>query len=135
MVASSLAFHAQFQDFLFLQPLGLYLLCCFSLGLWLVISTTAEVSCLVSYSSFTPVPSLLSDGLRYKKWDLKKLIYVYECFVCVCASLGCSALGGQRRKLDLSCHVGAGDETLETGSSKNRIFNLFKSSCIGSCHT
>lgn len=73
MVASSLALHAQFQDFLFLQPLGLYLLCCFSLGLWLLISTTAEVRCLVSYSSFTPVPSLLSGGLRSKKWDLKKI--------------------------------------------------------------
>jgi hypothetical protein len=115
-VAPSLALHAQLWDSLLLQPLGLCLLCCFCLGFWLLTSTTAEGGCLVSYSSFTPTPSLLLGGLRYKKQDFKIILCVWGfAYVCLCTTrVQCP----YRRKrswnhwgwnlMTASWHVGAG---------------------------
>lgn len=48
-------------------------------GLMASHSTTAEGGCLVSYSSFIPIPSLLPGDLRYKKQDFKMISYVKGC--------------------------------------------------------
>lgn len=93
LMASSLALHAPFWDFLLLQPIGLCLLCCFiwaygllKVAAWLMASHLHHCCrCLLSVLlSFRPLPSLLPGGLRYKKQDLKS-DFMYTCmFACMC---------------------------------------------------